>query len=291
MRVAILVDAPEWHAGALIDGFAKLGAEATALRLAECVFDTTRESGLDIPQFGGSPPDAVLVRAVGGGSFEEVTRRLGILHALRELGVPVWNDARAIERCVDKSTASFLIARAGLPTPPSWTVEGVAAARTVAARETREGPLVLKPLFGAQGRGLQLIEAADDLPDPETVGGVYYLQRYVPPASRGFHDFRLLACGGQVIAGMTRRSPTWITNIGRGGRPERLVPDDGLWALALRAAAAVGANYAGVDLVRGQDGEPQVLEVNSMPGWKGLQQVTAIPIANRIAAALLAAAG
>lgn len=291
MRVAILVDAPEWHARALIDGFAKFGAAATALRLADCAFDTERESGLHLPQFGGSLPDAVLVRAIGGGSFEEVTRRLGILHALRELGVPVWNDARTIERCVDKSAASFLIARAGLPTPPTWAVEGVAAARAVVAREAREGPLVLKPLFGAQGRGLLLIAGADDLPGPETVSGVYYLQRYVPSTSGGFHDYRLLVCGGEVIAGMTRHSPTWITNIGRGGRPERLAPDAELWELALRAVAAMGASYAGVDLVRPQNGEAQVLEVNSMPGWKGLQQVTVVAIADRIAAALIAAIG
>jgi len=291
LRVAVLVDAPEWHARALIDSFAKLRVQATALRLGDCAFDTRRESGVVIPQFADALPDAVLVRAIGGGSFEEVTRRLGVLHALRELGVPVWNDARAIERCVDKSMASFLLARAGVATPPTWAVEGLAAAQAIAARETRDGPLVLKPLFGAMGRGLQLIEAADDLPGPETVSGVYYLQRYVPPGARGFCDYRLLVCRGEVIAGMTRHAPVWITNIGRGGRPERLLPEAGLWALALRAAAAVGADYAGVDLVRGQDGEPQVLEVNSMPGWKGLQQVTPVAIADRIAVAFIAALG
>jgi tetrahydromethanopterin:alpha-L-glutamate ligase len=291
LRIAILVDAPEWHARTLIDAFAKLGVEAAALRLADCAFNTTRKLGLDLPQFGGALPDAVLVRAIGGGSFEEVTRRLGILHALQALRVPVWNDACAIERCVDKSTASFLLARAGLPTPPTWAVEGLAAARAVAAQETREGPLVLKPLFGAQGRGLLLIQGWNDLPDPETVNGVYYLQRYIPAGSGGFRDYRLLVCGDEVIAGMTRHSSSWITNIGRGGRPERLLPDAGLRDLALRAAAAVGARYAGVDLVRRQDGEPQVLEVNSMPGWKGLQHVTPIAIADRIAAALIAAVG
>ena len=58
-----------------------------------------------------------MVRSMSGGTFEAVTLRLGMLHALRELGVPVWNDARAIERCVDKSMTSFLLARAGIPTP------------------------------------------------------------------------------------------------------------------------------------------------------------------------------
>ena len=58
---------------------------------------------------------------VPGGSFEQVTLYLGVLHALRELGVTVWNDARAIERCVDKSTTTFFLQRAGIPTPWTWT--------------------------------------------------------------------------------------------------------------------------------------------------------------------------
>ena len=82
----------------------------------------------------------MFVRAIAGGSFEEVTRRLGVLHALRELGVPVWNDARAIERCVDKSMTSFLLARAGLPTPPTWAVEGADAARADRGARTAGRP-------------------------------------------------------------------------------------------------------------------------------------------------------
>src|SRR5205823_3154321 len=101
----------------------------------------------------------------------------------------VWNDARAIERCVDKSATSFLMARAGLPTPPTWTVEGLDAARAVVAREAETGKLVLKPLFGAQGRGLRLISGAADLPAPEAVAGIYYLQRYIATVSEAFNDF------------------------------------------------------------------------------------------------------
>ena len=291
MRLALVVDEPEWHARDLVRAFAKFGAEAVPVRLAACAFDTTRSSGLEIPGFPDILPDAVLVRAIGAGTFEEVTRRLGVLHALRELGVPVWNDARSIERCVDKSTASFLIARAGLPTPATWTVEGIEAARAVAERETSRGTLVVKPLFGAQGRGLALIERAEDLPEAEAVRGVYYLQRYVSTGADAFQDWRLLVCSGEVIAAMTRCSSNWITNIGRGGRPEALQPNAELSNLALRAVASVGAHYAGVDLLRGPNGQALVLEVNSMPGWKGLQQVTEVSIAERLASAFIATFG
>ena len=88
---------------------------------------------------------------MSGGTFQAVTLRLGILHALRENGVLVWNDARAIERCVDKSTTSFLLARAGIPTPDTWAVESRESARAIVRREAAHGPL-LKPLFGLGAR-------------------------------------------------------------------------------------------------------------------------------------------
>ena len=132
------------------------------------------------PGFGDRLPDAVLVRTIAGGSFEAVTMRLGVLHALRELGVPVWNDARAIERCVDKSMTSFLLARAGIPTPPTWAVESASAARSIVRARGGAGPLVLKPLFGSQGRGLRLIrDAGRAAAARATSPGVYYLQRFV----------------------------------------------------------------------------------------------------------------
>jgi RimK family alpha-L-glutamate ligase len=286
IRIALAIDDHDWHASALMAAFAAAGIEAAPVRLSDCAFDTTQPHGLYIPGFDG-PPDAMFVRAIAAGSFEEVTRRLGVLHALRELNVPVWNDARAIERCVDKSTTSFLLAHASLPTPPTWTVEGIEAAQAVVASAA---PVVLKPLFGSQGRGLQLIARPEDLPPADQVQGVYHLQRFVAPSGAGFQDYRLFVCEGAVLAAMIRRSESWITNLRQGATPEPLEPDAELVELAIRAAASVGACYAGVDLLRDAAGRVQVLEVNSMPGWRGLQKVTDVPIARCLVDALLRAA-
>ena len=215
--------------------------------------------------------------------------RLGVLHALRELGILVWNDARAIERCVDKSTTSFLLARAGIPTPPTWTTESHGSAVEIVRREAAHGPLVLKPLFGSQGRGLRLIRDAGELPQPEAVKGVYYLQRFMGVDREGFRDFRLLVSRGRVVAAMARHAPTWITNVKRGGKPVAAVVDDHVRRLAVQAAAAVGAAFAGVDLLFGPDGHPTVLEVNSMPAWSGLQKIAPVDIADALAADLVAA--
>lgn len=290
MRIALVADQADWQARALRRAFTERGAEAVPTRLAECAFDTTRPHGLHLPGFDEGLPDAVLVRSFGGGGFEAVTRRLGLLHALRELGVPVWNDARAIERCVDKSTTCHLLARDGIAVPDTWTVEGTAAARAVVARETTDGArLVCKPLFGAQGAGLVLVDGPAALPDPAAVGEVYHLQRYVPTGTERFHDHRLFVIGATVVAAMTRRAAHWVTNVRRGATPEPLAPDAELSALAVAATRCVGAGYAGVDLLRDARGRAMVLEVNSMPGWRGLQSVSATDIAGRLAQALLAA--
>jgi tetrahydromethanopterin:alpha-L-glutamate ligase len=286
--VALVVEGIDWHARMLAQAFAALGVRTRPVDLRACAIETERSGGLAIDGMEDRLPDAVLVRTMSGGTFQAVTMRLGILHALRENGVLVWNDARAIERCVDKSMTSFLLAHAGIPTPATWAVESPDAARAIVRRESARGPLVLKPLFGSQGRGLKLIRSEDDLPNPDTVAGVYYLQRYVGvEGSHSFRDFRLLVSQGRIVAGMARQATSWITNVKQGGRPMAIVADSELKGLAIHAAAAVGANFAGVDILY-DDSRPTVLEVNSMPAWSGLQKVTHARIAASLASDLIA---
>ena len=285
--IGLVTDQMDWHARALRKAFSALGARTVPFDLAACRIETAAVNGVDLPGFDGRLPDAVLVRTLSGGSFEAVTLRLGVLHALSALDVPVWNNARAIERCVDKSTTSFLLARAGLPTPATWATESHEAAAAIVQGEG--GPFVLKPLFGSQGRGLRLIHSADDLPAPADVaGGVYYLQRYIGVDRGGFHDFRLLVSHGAVVGAMMRHSAHWVTNVKRGGKPVAAVAEGAMRDLAVAAAAAVGANFAGVDIVIDGENRPTVIEVNSMPAWSGLQRTMQVDIAGVIARDLVA---
>jgi tetrahydromethanopterin:alpha-L-glutamate ligase len=285
--VLLVSDQNDWHARRMQEAYTARRVRVQRVDLADCGFATQSQTGLDLGVLRAILPDAVHVRTMSAGSFEAITKRLGVLHALRQLGVPVWNDAQSIERCVDKSMTSFLLARAGLATPPTWTIEGAAQAQELVARELADGPLVLKPLFGAQGKGLRLLRRADDLPPPEAIGGVYYLQRFVAPEASAYHDFRLLVVGGRVAAAMMRTHSMWITNIKQGGKPSAFSPDPGMARLAVRAAEVVGASIAGVDILVGADGSPSVLEVNSMPAWSGLQKVTPFDIAGLIAESLI----
>ncbi len=217
--VALVSDQRDWHARQMETAFVAKGMRFERIDLAKCGFDTTKASGLALQHLGSRLPHAVLVRTLADGSFEAITKRLGVLHALSALGIPVWNDARAIERCVDKSMTSFELARAGLPTPSTWTLESFDEARDLVQRESRRSPLVLKPLFGAQGKGLRLVRSPADLPPPDGVAGVYYLQRFETAEGEGFRDYRLFVVKSRVIAAMMRRSSTWITNVKQGGEP------------------------------------------------------------------------
>jgi RimK family alpha-L-glutamate ligase len=281
-RIALFSAARDWHARQLRAACLRRGVEAVTIPLEACDFDTRSPFGLRLGKLADLP-DGAIVRTISAGPFEAVTRRLGILHALKALGMPVWNEAAAIERCVDKSTTTFLLQRAGLPVPASWAVEGLDAARRVVAEECAGAPLVLKPLFGSQGRGLVLLRSEADLPLPELVGGVYYLQRFVGGDGPTYNDFRVFVIGGEPVAAMLRHSQDWITNVKRGGRPLPTPLDRELAELASAAAGAVGAAFCGVDILRDRERGPFVLEVNSMPAWSGLQTVSPVDIAEILA--------
>jgi len=289
--IVMFGDGRDWHGRSLMRAFKQRGITPLLAPLNDCGFSTERATGLSIPGLGDRLPQGAFVRFVPGGSFEEVTLYLGVLHALCALGVTVWNDARAIEHCVDKSTTTFLLQRANVPTPRTFARVDRAEAEAIAAALLAEGrKLVQKPLFGAQGKGLRLISCLADLSSPEEVNGVYYLQEFIPPAQKHHQDWRLFVCQGRVIASMIRHGSSWITNIKQGARAKAAIASQELVDLAVRAASCVGADYAGVDIIQAQDGRFLVLEVNSMPAWNGLQRVSRVRISDHLVNAFLDAA-
>ena len=284
LRIAVITDSDGWHEARLAAAFESRGVEMVRLSLRDCRFDSDDSSGsqgLVLPGFDQTLPDGVLIRNVPGGSFEQVTLRLGILHALKACGRVVYNDAGVIERTVDKSMTGFLLARAGVPVLPTWVYESEQQARDRVVDEIARGhALVLKPLFGACGRGLSLIRQLADLPPPEQCGGVYYLQRFMASDQPGARDWRVLVIGGRAVAAMERQvDDGWITNHARGGQCLAAALTPALIEPAEAAAKAVGAGYAGVDLICDRSGDYRVLEVNGVPAWKGLQSVTSFDIA------------
>ena len=226
--------------------------------------------------------DAVLARIIPNGSLEQIIYRVDTLHWLERRGVPVINSARAIERCVDKFYTTALLQEGGLPVPETVVCEAPGdAVAAVAAM----GDAVIKPIFGSMGLGLVRVAEPDVAyriaRTLEQARAVFYVQRYVE--HRGF-DVRVLVAGDRIVGSIERRAAggEWRTNVSRGGAA-RAIDLPASWAdLARRAAACVGADYAGVDLLPAADGRVFVLEVNGIPGWQGLQEATGVDVAAAI---------
>jgi RimK family alpha-L-glutamate ligase len=278
-RIAIFTDDPGWHGARLCESFAEHGCSSEFVSLQNCGFHIEDgQQALRIPGFE-SLPDGVFVRGVPGGSLEQVVLYLDILHALNHLGVCVYNDGRAIERSVDKGMTSFLLHNAGIPTPPTWVLGEESDPGEILQREFESGhDIVLKPLFGSQGNGLTRINRDGSLPESSLFNGVYYLQRFITTGNEDAHDWRVFVINGKAVSAMLRRGSGWISNLAQGAKSHAAVLDQELRELAEAASDTVNMRYAGVDILRDSSGKAYVLEVNSIPAWKGLQQVSHVDI-------------
>lgn len=318
MRIAVLTSACGWHWQDLRR--AARGLDCTLLPVswrhlmgiigADAALHPTRPTATPMPRshYGGSDKpsaaadlepfgkdesilgadlvlrnvDRVLLRTIPTGTLEQIVFRMDVLQRLETLGVPVINPPRAMEAAVDKYLASARFAAAGLPIPPTAACEHRDEAMRVF--EALGGDVVLKPLFGAEGKGISRINDADlawrAFQLLEQQGAVIYIQRYIHHAGS---DFRAFVLGARVLAAVRRRGQnSWRSNVSLGGQAEAVELTPEQQALAIKAARTVGARVAGVDLLPEMDGRCYVLEVNAIPGWKGLAEATGIDVARAL---------
>jgi RimK family alpha-L-glutamate ligase len=285
MQIVVLASETGWHTNELVRAIGARGLEPLLLPWEANVGRMGGMSGVSNSGRLLREARAVIARIIPGGSLEQIIYRVDTLHRLEEEGVRVMNSARAIERTVDKAWTSAILERAGLPTPETVACEHAEDAFT-AFRAM--GDVVVKPIFGSMGLGMARVSDEDMawrvFRVVETVRGVYYLQRFIPHAGR---DIRAFVVGGKIVGAIERSAPGWRTNFSRGGKVQPFTLPDAWADLAIRAAEAVGAEYAGVDLLPAEDGTVYVLEVNGIPGWEGLQQATGIDVAATIVEQLL----
>jgi RimK family alpha-L-glutamate ligase len=224
--------------------------------------------------------DALVIRPIGRGSLEELVFRMDILYKLERLGFYLINPPEAIEHCVDKYDILAILEDNGISVPRTAATESVAEA--LKAFTELGGDVVVKPIFGSRGIGATRIvdsEIATSVFKAITFyHGVIYLQEFVP---HGHSDIRAFVVDGHVIAAMRRVAESWKTNYSQGARPAPITLDPAHEELAVKAAKAVGCKVAGVDILEGPEG-PVIVDVNSQPGWKGLQVVTKVNIADEI---------
>lgn len=269
MKLAILAGGDGWHVR-------DLRRAAHDLRLP-C--DTLDSRTLHSGSLDGNK--RIVVRTMPGGSLEQVVFRMDLLHAAVAAGAVVLNPPRALETCVDKFLTDVRLRHASLPVPETITCQ--TAAEAIEAMTRLGGDVVVKPIFGSEGRGLVRLMDADTADRVfhalEAVRSVLYIQRFLQHPG---WDVRAFVLGGRFLASMKRVHATdWRTNVARGGRAEPHALSIEEQELAVAAARATGAVYAGVDLLLA-DGRWHVLEVNAVPGWKALAAVTGIDVARRV---------
>jgi RimK family alpha-L-glutamate ligase len=280
MRLAVLAARPGWHTRELERAARDRGHVATVLPYEGLVGSIGMVPGMRSGAQNLDEMDLVLARIIPSGSLEQIVFRVDVLHRLEDRGTSVVNSPRTIERTVDKFWTSALLEQCGIPTPETIVCESpeeaFAAFRAL-------GDVIVKPLFGSMGLGMVRVQneemAYRVFRVIDQVRGVYYLQRAVEHDGA---DIRAFVIDGRVVGAIQRRSNGWRTNLARGGSAGAVVLPDDCRALAVRAAAAVGADYAGVDLLTGRDSQTYVLEVNGIPGWRGLQQATGLDVAGML---------
>jgi len=274
VQIAVLADESSWY-------FRDLSRAARDRGHACHRVDFTQMSGsvichtgqVDLSGEGLTSCDCVVVRSMPAGSLEQVVLRMDLLARLEATGITIVNPPKSLECAIDKYLTTAKLAAANIPVPDTACCQ--TASQALEWFTKLGGDVVIKPLFGAEGRGIVRVSDPDIAwrvcTTLERMQAAIYLQRYI---DHGGCDYRVLVLGQRVLGGMQRSSTSdFRTNVARQGVAESHIPTAREAELALRAAEVVGAPFAGVDLMYDSHGELTVIEVNAVPGWQAFARV------------------
>ena len=216
---------------------------------------------------------------------------------LEMAGLPVFNSAAAIATCDDKIKTALALARQGVAmprtifAPKTFECVGYASLDFLhTAADTLGWPLVIKEACGSFGQQVYLAQTRAEAEDiVRRIGHKDFLMQEFVASSRGT-DLRVNVVGGEVVAAMRRFSATdFRSNVTLGGGMERATPTPAQCEIAVAACRAVGADFAGVDILYGPKEAPLVCEVNSNPHFRSTLDCTGVNLADILAAHVLRA--
>lgn len=282
MQIGILCKSASWYGREIRRAAEERGHRCRFLKF-ETLFSKIREGKehFTTDDFDLAELDAVLVRTMPPGSLEQVVFRMDYLARLEAAGMRVLNSPKAIECAVDKYLATSRFLQKGLHVPDTATCE--TAEEAMKQFQDFGGDVVVKPIFGSEGRGLLRVSDSElayrTFRTLEKLQAVIYLQRFLP------HDFdmRVLTLNGKILGAMKRfGNDDFRTNVTQQGRAELYAPTDEECFTALKAAETTGTTFAGVDLLRDGKGTLYTIEVNAVPGWRAFEKVNDCVVAEKL---------
>ena len=281
MKVGLLTrNENAWCSNQLKESFKKQGFETFCFTFEDLVARVGLTPSASFRNLDLSDLSALLARPIGRGSLEQIIFRLNLLQKLSRSNLKVINNPSAIEKAADKYNTLAIMSEYGIRVPQTIVTENVREAMTAFTRFGSEA--IIKPIFGSRGIGAARISDTDVA---ERVfrtlkfnKQILYVQEYI---EHGTSDIRAFVIGNKVAAAMRRKGKSWKTNVSKGAKPMHIEISSDLEQVAIKAASSIGCEIAGVDLIEGYP--PIVLEINSQPGWRGLQLTTEISISDLIA--------
>ncbi|WP_169568266.1 30S ribosomal protein S6--L-glutamate ligase [Sneathiella limimaris] len=282
LKMAILSREPEnYSTQRLVDAAVSRGHSVDVINTTRCYMNITSDKP-DIHYQGVSLPayDAIIPRVGASITFYG----MAIVRQFEMMGTYSLNNAEAIGQSRDKLFAHQLLAREGIGMPVTGFAHSPSDIRDM-LKSVGKAPLVLKLLEGTQGRGVVLAEtqkAAESVIQAFRGLKANILVQEFIAESKGA-DVRCVVIGNKVVAAMKRQAEEgeFRSNLHQGGTASKVKISPAERAAAVRAAKALGLRFAGVDLLRSNDG-PKVLEVNSSPGLEGVENVTGLNIASQV---------
>lgn len=285
MKIGVLANEDSWYWSDLESAALARGHSITR---ADFSILTARSGRLPNPsRLGDTSPsetlwssDAVIVRTMPPGTLEQVVFRMDLLSTLANAGIDVVNSPRSMECAVDKYLTTACLERAGLCVPPTITCQDSESA--MVAFDELGCDVVVKPLFGSEGRGIVRVSDPDlafrTFRTLERTGCVLYLQEFIEHPG---YDIRVLVLNGVVIGSMKRFSiDDFRTNVSRQAQAAAHDATESERTLAVKAAQTVDCQIAGVDLLYDKSGACYVIEVNAVPGWKAFNRVNKTDVAS-----------
>jgi tetrahydromethanopterin:alpha-L-glutamate ligase len=272
-RVLILTDQKGWHYKQLKKSFESRNISVESSNLDDLSIAIQGKENQIIKNNGELLTNItdVFVRHIPGGTLEEVIVNLNILKVFESHNINVMNTSTNIETTVDKSLTSIKLKQAGILTPDTWIVRGRGNCKKIVKNLLSKHALIYKPLFGSQGDNIIKITKLSDFDKIINESNIFYIQEFLE--TKPSHDYRVLIAKNKnkkMVYTMMRYSDSYINNISKGARCVSVKTDKNIIKTAIEAASVIDIPFCGVDIIK-YNNKNYVIELNSIPAWKGMQ--------------------